>query len=122
VASAPPSASSPARATDGSVEPITRFVAGVNENRPEVATAAFSADGVVVDLGREFWGLAQIRTWVDELIRYDGTFVLDAPTQAGGRVSWAHQFTSTVYSSRDRGFADVSGGRITRLEIHHGRR
>jgi hypothetical protein len=46
-------------------EPVARALSAANANDSDAFLAAFVDDGVVDDWGREFVGLAEIRSWSD---------------------------------------------------------
>jgi hypothetical protein len=97
--------------------PVQRFFAAVNDGDVAGAVAPFGRTAVVTDLGAEFDGRGEIRSWVRGLVSIDGRYTVAGVARRGERVVVRERFDSTSFDDRQRAVFTVRGSRIVRLVI-----
>ncbi|XVV16546.1 nuclear transport factor 2 family protein [Actinoplanes sp. CA-131856] len=99
-------------------EPVQRALDAANANDIDAFLAAFTADGVVDDWGREFRGASAIRGWSDdEFIGKQVSLKVTDVSRQGADTTITAEVGGNGFNGSSHFTFRVSGSRISRMTI-----
>jgi hypothetical protein len=97
---------------------VSSALVAANNGDSDGFLAAFTADGVVDDWGREFQGLAAIRRWSDkEFIGVQVSLAVTGVTRDANTVTVAAEVGGNGFNGPSHFAFQLSGDRVARMTI-----
>jgi hypothetical protein len=97
---------------------VQALVDAANSGDPAAFLAAFTADGVVDDWGREFRGASEIRSWSDaEFIGVAVELAVEGVEREGERTVVTATVGGNGFNGPSHFAFETAGGRVSRMTI-----